>query len=289
MTAVAVASPGARRRRILRRRFLRRPLAVASLFVVLVFVLAAAFAPWIAPESARETDFNAVLAHPSWQHLFGTDYLGRDVFSRVVWGARASMRVGFVASLLSLAVAVPIGLLGGYYRGWVDGVVARVTDVLLAFPYVILAVGLAAILGPSLTSATIALGVAAVPGVVRITRGETLALREADFVPAAVASGAGDATILFRHILPNMAGTLLIQFTVLIPRAIIGEATLSFLGLGIRVPEASWGGMLHDAQSYYTQAPRLAVFPGLAIVLAALAINLLGDALRDVFDPRTTR
>ena len=150
---------------------------------------------------------------------------------------------------------MPIGLLAGYYRGWVDSVVARVTDVLLAFPFVILAIGLAAIMGPSLTTTTIALGIAAVPGLVRITRGETLALREADFVPAAVASGAGDATIVFRHILPNMSSTLLVWITVHIPSAIIGEATLSFLGLGMRLPDPSWGVMLHDAQSYLTRRP----------------------------------
>jgi peptide/nickel transport system permease protein len=287
--AVAVTSPRARRRRMLRRRFLRRPLAVVSLVVILVFVAVALFAPYIAPYRAAKTDFDTLLAHPSWQHPFGTDELGRDVFSRLVWGARVSITVGFLATALSMLIAVPVGLIAGYYRGWLDAVVARVADVLLAFPFVILAIGLAAIMGRSLTTTTIALGVAAVPGLIRITRGETLALREADFVPAAVASGAGDATIVSRHILPNMASTLLVWATVHIPRAIIGEATLSFLGLGVRPPGASWGVMLHDAQSYLSQAPRLAVYPGLAIVLAALAFNLLGDGLRDVFDPRTTR
>jgi peptide/nickel transport system permease protein len=287
--ALAPTRPRARRRRLLRRRFLRRPAAVASLVVILVYLLAAAFAPSIAPQSAGATDFQALLAHPSAQHLFGTDELGRDVFSRLVWGARASMQVGFLSMLLAMAIAVPLGLVAGYYRGWIDSVIARTTDVLLAFPFLILAVALGAILGPSLWTATLALGLAAVPGLIRITRGETLALREADFVPAAIANGAGDGTVVFRHILPNMTGTLLVQATVLIPRAIIGEATLSFLGLGVRPPTSSWGVMLHDAQSYLTQAPRLAVYPGLAIVLAALAFNLLGDGLRDVLDPRTTR
>jgi peptide/nickel transport system permease protein len=191
--------------------------------------------------------------------------------------------------MLAMVIAVPIGLIAGYYRGPVDAVIARTTDVLLAFPFVILAIGIGVILGPSLTTATIALGVAAAPRGIRVARGETLALREADFVPAAIANGAGDPTIIFRHILPNMAGTLLVVATVTIPGAIIGEAALSFLGLSLRPPQSSWGIMLHDAQPYLSQAPRLAVFPGLAIVLAALAFNLLGDALRDVFDPRTTR
>jgi ABC-type dipeptide/oligopeptide/nickel transport system permease subunit len=287
--AVTVANPRARRRRLLRKRFLRRPVAVASLLVILAFIVIAVFAPLVAPYSESKTDFDTLLAKPSGEHLFGTDELGRDVFSRVVWGARVSITVGFLATGLSLLIAVPIGLLAGYYRGWFDSVVARVTDVLLALPFVIFAIGLAAIMGPSLTTTTVALGIAGVPGLVRITRGEALALREADFVPAAVASGAGDRTIVFRHILPNMSSTLLVWITVHIPRAIIGEATLSFLGVGIRPPAASWGRMLHDAQSYLTQAPRLAVYPGLAIVIAALAFNLLGDALRDILDPRTTR
>ncbi len=199
------------------------------------------------------------------------------------------MQAGFFATVLAMAIAVPIGMIAGYYRGWVDTVIARITDVLLAFPFIILAVGLAAILGASLLNATLALGIAAVPALIRIARGEALALREEDFVPAAIANGANDATIIFRHILPNMTNTLLVQATVTIPGAIIGEAVLSFLGLGVQPPTPSWGVMLQDAQSYLTQAPRLAVYPGLAIVVAALAFNVLGDGLRDIFDPRTTR
>jgi peptide/nickel transport system permease protein len=288
-SAGVLTNPRARRRGVLRRRLLRRPVAVVSLLVILVYLVTAVFAPFIAPDSAGATHFDPLLGHPSWQHLLGTDELGRDVFSRLVWGARASMQVGFASTLLAMVVAVPLGLLAGYYRGWVDAVIARGTDVMLSFPFVILAIGLGAILGPSLNTVTIALGVAAVPGMIRIARGETLALREADFVPAAVADGAGDATIIFRHILPNMTSALLVQATVIIPRAIIGEATLSFLGLGVRPPGSSWGIMLQNAQSYWSQAPRLAIYPGVAIVVAALAFNLIGDGLRDVLDPRTTR
>jgi peptide/nickel transport system permease protein len=287
--AAPAISPRARRRRLLRKRFLRRPMAVAGLIVVLVFVVTAVFAPLLAPHPAADTDFNALLSHSSSKHLLGTDELGRDVLSRLIWGARASMQAGFFATVLAMVLAVPIGMIAGYYRGWVDTVIARLTDVLLSFPFIILAVGLAAILGPSLTNATIALGVSAVPGLVRIARGETLALREEDFVPAAIANGANDLTIIFRHILPNMTSTLLVQATVTIPGAIVGEAVLSFLGLGVQPPTPSWGTMLQDAQSYLAQAPRLAVYPGLAIVFAALAFNVLGDGLRDVLDPRTTR
>jgi peptide/nickel transport system permease protein len=284
-----VTSPRARRRRILRRRFLRRPLAVVGLVVAVVFVVTAILAPWIAPYGPGETDFNAVLAHSSSQHLLGTDELGRDVLSRIIWGARASIEAGVLATLLAMVFAVPIGIFAGYYRGWFDAVVARVTDVLLAFPFLIVAVGLAAILGPSLTNATIALGIAAAPALIRIARGEALALREEDYVRAAVANGASDARIIFRHVLPNMSSTLIVQATVLIPSAIIGEAVLSFLGLGVQPPTPSWGVMLADAQSYLSEAPRLAIYPGIAIFLCSLSFNLLGDGLRDALDPRTRR
>ena len=184
---------------------------------------------------------------------------------------------------------MPIGLVAGYYRGWVDAVIARLTDVLLAFPFLILAVGLAAILGPSLTNATIALGVGAAPGLIRIARGEALALREEDFVRAGGRERRRRRDDPLPAHPPEHASTLLVQATVTIPAAIIGEAVLSFLGLGVQPPTPSWGVMLADAQSYLSQAPRLAVYPGLAIVLCALAFNLLGDGLRDILDPRTTR
>jgi peptide/nickel transport system permease protein len=282
-------SPRARRRRVLRRRFLRRPAAVGSLAVVVAAVLAAVFARWVAPYSPDQTDFDALLASPSREHLLGTDDLGRDTLSRIIWAARASILAGFFATVLAMAIAVPIGLIAGYYRGKVDTVIARVTDVLLAFPFLILAVGLAAILGPSLLNATLALGIAAVPPLVRIARGEALELREEDYVRAAVANGANDAVILGRHILPNMSSTLLVQATLTIPAAIIGEAILSFLGLGVQPPTPSWGVMLSAAQPWLSEAPWLAVYPGLAIVIVALAFNLLGDGLRDVFDPKTQR
>jgi peptide/nickel transport system permease protein len=285
----ALTNPRARRRILLRKRFLRRPMAVAGLIVVVAFVVVAIFAPWIAPYKASATDFNAILAHPSSKHLLGTDFLGRDEFSRLIWGARASIQAGVLATVVAMIIAVPIGLVAGYYRGWIDTVIARLTDVLLAFPFLILAVGLAAIFGPSLLNATLALGIGAAPALIRVARGETFALREEDYVPAAIANGAGDPTIIFKHILPNMTSTLLVQATVTIPGAIVGEAILSFLGLGVQPPTPSWGTMLQDAQSYLSQAPRLAVIPGLAIVVAALAFNVLGDGLRDIFDPRTTR
>jgi peptide/nickel transport system permease protein len=279
----------ARRRRLLRKRFLRRPFAVLGLVIALAFVVVAVLAPVIAPYHADTGDYNALLAHPSGKHLLGTDELGRDVFSRIVWGSRASIQAGVFATLLAMAIAVPIGLVAGYYRGWIDPVIARLTDVLLAFPFLIVAVGLAAILGPSLRNATIALGIGAVPALIRVARGEALSLREEDYVRAAVANGARDVRILGRHILPNMMSTLIVQATVTIPTAIIGEAVLSFLGLGVQSPLTSWGVMLSDAKDYLGTAPRLALYPGLAIFFCSLSFNLLGDGLRDVLDPRTTR
>jgi peptide/nickel transport system permease protein len=286
---VSVVNPRTRRRRLQRKRFMRRPLAVAGLVVATLFILMAIFAPWIAPYSPSASDFNATLAPPSSQHWLGTDELGRDVLSRIIWGARASIAAGVLATLLGMVIAVPLGVIAGYYRGWIDTVIARATDVLLAFPFLILAVGLAAILGPSLENAVIALGIAAVPGLIRVARGEALSLREEDFVRAAIANGASDVRILARHVLPNMTSTLIVQATIAIPAAIIGEAVLSFLGLGVQPPTPSWGVMLADAQSYLSQAPRLAVYPGLAIFLCSLSFNLLGDGLRDALDPRTRR
>jgi peptide/nickel transport system permease protein len=290
MTAIDLTfRPRAVRRRRMLARFRRRPLAMAGLVVVVVFVIVAIFAPLLAPSDPSTVNFSAVLQPPSWAHPMGTDDLGHDVLSRVIFGARASLEAGVLSTLLALVVGVPLGLAAGYFRGWWDPIISRLTDVALSFPYLILAVGLAAIFGASLTNVVIALGVGAIPWVVRVTRGEALALREQEFVTAAVANGAGDGMILARHLLPNMASTLLVQATVWIPQAIIGEAVLSFLGLGVQPPTPSWGSMLSDAQPFILLDAWLAVFPGVAIFLATMSFNLLGDGLRDMLDPRTRR
>lgn len=268
------------------RRFVDRRPAVIGLLLSTAFVLVALLAPWIAAAEPGVSDYDALLTPPSAEHLLGTDELGRDVFSRVVFGARASIQAGVLATALAMIIAVPIGLVSGYYRGWLDAIVGRLVDTMLSFPFLVLAVGLAAILGPSLTNASIAIGVAQVPGLIRITRGETLSVREEDFVAGAVADGAGDLTILTRHVLPNIMNPLLVQATVAIPAAIIAESILSFLGLGVRPPTPSWGVMLSTAQPYLSEALWLAVFPGVAIFLATLSFNLLGDGLRDVLDPK---
>ncbi|MFD8570825.1 ABC transporter permease [Streptomyces sp. NPDC057694] len=264
----------------------KNKLAMTGAVIALIFVLAALLAPLVAPYDPARPDFDDVLAAPSWAHWLGTDDLGRDQLSRVVYGARASMQVGVLAVVLAFLVGVPLGLLAGYYGKIADSVVSRVTDTMLAFPFLVLAVGLAAVLGPSLTNATIAIGISQIPAVIRITRAETLRLKHVDYVAAAVANGGGDGTVLFRHILPNATSALTVQATVGVPAAIIGEALLSFLGLGVQPPEPSLGVMLSSAQSFLAPAPWMAVFPGLAVVAATLAFNLLGDGLRDVLDPR---
>lgn len=274
------------RGRRLVRRFLRRGLSVFGLAVLALIVVLAISAPLFGDPGAN--DFSAILQPPSPEHLLGTDDLGRDTLARIAHGARVSMQAGVLATLLAMAVGVPLGLIAGYYRGWADLVISRITDLLLAFPFLILAVGLAAILGPSLRNVVIALGISALPSFIRVTRGEVLGLREQDYVAGAVADGAGDARILRRYILPNAISPLLVQATVTVPEAIIGESVLSFLGLGVQPPTPSWGTMLSSAQSFLGQAPLLAVFPGVAIALAALAFNLVGDGLRDTLDPKAT-
>ncbi len=271
-------------------RFLQRRAAVVSLALALSLILAALFAPVIAPYDPGTNDFEAVLAPPlTHGHFLGTDELGRDVLSRIIWGARASMQAGVLSTLLGLIVAVPIGLTAGYYRGWWESVAMRLTATLLAFPFLIIAVGLAAILGPSLVNATLAIGIVQVPKIVRVTRAEALSIREESYVEAAIAAGASDWSILIRHALPNMTSTLIVQATVILPIAIIAESSLSFLGLGVQPPTPSWGVMLTAAQSYMTQMPWLAILPGLAIFVATLSFNLVGDGVRDAFDPKGLR
>jgi peptide/nickel transport system permease protein len=264
----------------------RRPAAVAGAAVVLLFTLMAVAAPLIATTDPTRTDWSKIRKAPSWAHPFGTDDLGRDGFSRVVWGARISMQAGVFSILLAMAIGVPVGLVAGYYRGGLDQVIMRLTDAWLAFPFLILAIGLVTILGPSLTNATLAIGLGATPTYIRLTRGLVLSTKEEDYVQGARALGAGDPRVMARHILPNIASAILVQATVAIPTAIIAEAVLSFLGLGVQPPAPSWGTMLNAAQQFLEQAPWMAYWPGLAIFLLALSFNLAGDGLRDVLDPR---
>jgi len=264
----------------------RRPAALAGAALVVLFVVTALAAPWIATTDPVRTDWAKIRKAPSWAHPFGTDDLGRDGFSRVVWGARISMQAGVFSILLAMAIGVPIGLVAGYYRGALDQLIMRLTDAWLAFPFLILAIGLVTILGPSLVNATLAIGLGATPTYIRLTRGLVLSTKEEDYVQGVRALGAGDVRVMARHILPNVASAILVQATVAIPTAIIAEAVLSFLGLGVQPPAPSWGTMLNAAQQFLEQAPWMAYWPGLAIFTLALSFNLAGDGLRDILDPR---
>jgi len=287
MTSPAAAvprelSPG--RRAMLR--LVRRRGAMLGLAIVLLFIAIALCAPLIAPYDPVQTSWTAVRKAPSAAYWFGTDELGRDVLSRVIWGSRASLMAGLVSVCISMALGVPIGLLAGYMGGWVDGLISRFTDAMLAVPFLILAIALAAFLGPSLTNAMVAIGVSAMPVFIRLTRAQVLSVKVEDYVEAARAVGNPHWRIALRHILPNTLPPLIVQATLTIATAIIAEASLSFLGLGQQPPAPSWGSMLNTAKDYIDNAPWMAIWPGLSIFLLVLSFNMLGDGLRDALDPR---
>jgi peptide/nickel transport system permease protein len=268
------------------RRLLRRRGAVVGLVVVLFFICFALLADIIAPYSPIAADWSALRGEPTLAHPFGGDELGRDVLSRVIHGAQASLFAGVVSVFLALLIGIPVGLLSGYAGGLVDGVIMRFTDAMLAVPFLILAIAMAAFLGPSLTNAMIAIGIAAAPIFVRLTRAQVQAVKVEDYVEAARSVGNSPLRIAFRHILPNIWPALMVQATLTIASAIIAEASLSFLGLGQQPPEPSWGSMLNTAKDYMTDAPWMAIYPGLSIFIVVLSFNLLGDGLRDALDPR---
>jgi peptide/nickel transport system permease protein len=262
-------------------------LAIVGAAGSLIVVLVAVFGPLTASYDPNATNFAVVLAPPGApHHLLGTDQLGRDVLSRMLYGARSTLAAGILSTLLGTAVGLPYGMVAGYFRGPVDMLLMRIADVMLAFPFLLLAVGLAAISEPTLWTAVLALGVAQVPAIARIARGATLEVRDLEYVQAALVNGEGDLTILRRQILPNVLRPVTVQTTVAIPASIVGAAILAFLGLGVQPPTADWGGMLAQAQQYLNQSVWLGVFPGIAIFLAALCFNLLGDGITDALNPR---
>ncbi|HEV7263435.1 MAG TPA: ABC transporter permease [Falsiroseomonas sp.] len=271
------------------RRFLRHKLAMAGLVVVLAFLLIALFAPWLAPYDPIETSWSRIRKPPSAEHWFGTDENGRDVLSRVMWGARASLMAGVVSVMGAIAIGVPLGLLAGLAGGWVDALLSRIADAMLSVPFLILAIALAAFLGPALENAMLAIAITASPVFVRLARGMALDARSTDWVEAARALGNPPWRTATLHVLPNIVPPLLVQATLAIAEAIIAEASLSFLGLGQQPPDPSWGSMLNSAQRFLEVAPWLAIAPGLAIFVVVLAFNLMGDGLRDALDPRSQR
>jgi peptide/nickel transport system permease protein len=268
------------------RRLLKRKGAIVGMVVIATFVLLAVFAPLIVPYDPIATSWSLVRKAPSAQHWFGTDDLGRDILVRVIYGARASLMAGAISVGIALAIGVPFGLLAGYRGGFIDALISRITDAMLAVPFLILAIALAAFLGPSLGNAMIAIGISATPIFIRLTRGQVMSVKVEDYVEAARAVGNPSWRIALFHILPNILPALLVQATLSIAAAIIAEAALSFLGLGQQPPAPSWGSMLNAAQRFLTSAPWMAIWPGLAIFLVVLSFNLVGDGLRDALDPR---
>jgi peptide/nickel transport system permease protein len=276
---------GARRYQVVRR-LVRRPATLIAAGVVLAFIGIALGAAHLAPFDPTATDFAAVRKAPSAVHLLGTDEVGRDVLSRLIWGARASLLAGVIPVTLAVSLSIPLGLLAGYTGGWLDSWMMRLNDAMLAIPFLIVAIALAAFLGPSLRNAMIAIGIASLPTFVRLARGTVLALKTEDYVEAARALGCSRPRIAGRHILPNMLPPLIIQSSIAVAAAIIAEASLAFLGLGQQPPAPSWGSMLNAAQRYLSQAPWMALYPGLTIFAIVMALNVLGDGLRDALDPR---
>lgn len=268
------------------RAFTNQPRAVVGLGVLILLILAAAFAPWISPfDPAIQAPQDSLLA-PSRSHLFGTDELGRDVFSRVVFGSRISLQVGIVAVGIALIIGVPFGLVAGYWGGWIDGFIMRLIDALLAFPTLVLALAISAALGANLRNAMIAIGIVYVPTFARLIRVQVMALRSYEYVQAARASGASDLRILAAHIWPNVLPIVVIQASISVGFAVLAEASLSFLGLGAQPPTPAWGSMLKQGYPFMEMAPWLAIFPGLAILIVVLSFNFIGDGVRGASDPR---
>ncbi len=254
--------------------------------IVLIFVLMALLAPLLAPYDPNKTNFLLIRKAPSALYWLGTDEIGRDILSRLLYGARASLMAGVVSVLIAVCIGVPVGLAAGWYGGWLDMVVSRITDALLACPFLILAIAFAAILGPSLTNAMIAIGLSAVPIFIRLARGQAISVKAEDYIEGARAIGVKDRRILMRHLAPNTLPPILVQSSLFMAQAIILEASLSFLGLGQQPPQASWGSMLNTAKNFMEQAPWMSISPGIAICLVVVGFNILGDGLRDALDPK---
>jgi ABC-type dipeptide/oligopeptide/nickel transport system permease subunit len=282
-------NPRRRAVRLFVRRYARNRLAVVGLVLLVGLVFVAVFAPQLAPYSPYATDYGAAYAPPSADHPFGADAQGRDQLSRILFGAQYSMTAGLVSVAVGLGLGLVLGALAGYFGGWVDMVIMRVIDIVLAFPTFLLAVSFAFMLGAGLDKAILAVGIVSVPSYARIARGSVLQAKENDYVVAARAMGSTTGRVLWRHIVPNIFGPLLVRATLGTSEAILDVAGLSFLGLGAQLPTPEWGFMLSRSIDYFYQAPHLILFPGIAITLAVLAFNLVGDGLRDALDPRSSR
>ena len=269
------------------RKFKKQHVAVAAGIFVLLLVVVAIFAPWIVPYDAENFfDYDRLNALPSLQHWFGVDPLGRDIFSRILMGARVSLTAGFVSVAVGAVIGTVLGLVAGYYEGWPDRIIMRICDVLFAFPGILLAIGIVAILGGGMTNVIIAVSIFSIPTFARLVRGNTLALKHLTFIEAARSVGAPDRTIIARHIFPGTIAAVVVYFSLRIGTSIITAASLSFIGMGAQPPTPEWGAMLNEARADMMTSPHVALFPSLAIFLTVLAFNLLGDGLRDALDPK---
>lgn len=283
----AIQSARARAALALIKRFLRHRSAMVGVTILLILIILAIAAPAIAPFDPLKQNLRQGLAPPSAEHPLGTDEFGRDILSRILYGARISLRVGVMVVLLSGTIGVLLGMVAGYYEGRIDTIISRAVDILLAFPSLLLAIAVITILGPSLINALFAIAIAQVPRYARVTRGVTLSQKQRDYVDAARALGGSPPRIMFIHLLPNVIGPVVVLASLGVATAILTTASLSFLGLGAQPPEPEWGAMLSTGRSYMRQAWWITLFPGLAIMITVLAINLFGDGLRDVLDPKT--
>ncbi len=270
-------------------RLRRNRLAVVGLVVLLLLVLVAVFAPLLAPYDYAAQDLMSSFEPPSWKHPLGTDDFGRDILSRIIYGARVSLQVGVFAVFIAMMSGGALGAIAGYYGGRIDGAIMRGMDILLSIPQILLAIAIAAALGPGLLNLTIAVGVAALPTFARVVRGAVLSIVGQEYIEAAQCMGASDAWIIIRHILPNCSAPIIVQSTIRVAQAILAAAALSFLGLGIEPPYPEWGGMLAGARGYVRDYAYMTVFPGLAIMITIMALNFVGDGLRDAMDPQLKR
>jgi glutathione transport system permease protein len=282
LAATALRSPSAEFWRRLR----RKRVALASCCVILLLILAAIGAPWIAPYGPATPDYDNVLSGPSWQHICGTDTFGRDIWSRILWGGRISLTVGFVSVALGGVVGVALGLISGFFGGLIDALIMRVMDVLLAFPGILLAIGVVALLGPGIDNVIYAIAVFSVPVFARLVRGSTLALKQTLYVQASRSIGVRAPMLMLRHILPGTLPSVIVYCSLRVGTSILTAAALSFIGLGAPPPSPEWGAMLADGRSYLGVADQITLFPGLAIFVTVLAFNLLGDGLRDALDQK---
>jgi ABC-type dipeptide/oligopeptide/nickel transport system permease subunit len=269
-----------------RRVFFGRWVVILGVSIILLLIIATAFAPWLAPYNPIKTNMTESLQNPSRQHILGTDILGRDVLSRIIYGARVSLMVGVIATSIAAIVGMAMGLVAGYFGGWINNVIMRITDALMTLPPIMLALAIAALLGGGLKNVMISVGISLVPTYCRLMCGEILSIKESDYITAVVLSGANHTRVMLRHLLPNSFPPILVLITLNMGIAILAEAALSFLGIGISPPAAAWGAMVSDGYRYLNTNLILSFAPGVAIMLVVMAFNLVGDGLRDALDPR---